>query len=517
MKTENQNNGLSPNESGSENNLNHSKEPIQLVTYADSKEEHSDAIQLVTRDDSKEEHSDSAQTDTMTQDNSSDHLDDDKIPASPPILIAKFFLTFYTIIRIFHEIFIYDEVKGIYLRMNDDPSGIIRQYISYELYNLCKPKNEKDALIWLDTWIPESIEIIEHVHLVNFMDAVYDLSTGKIIEHNSEYYFFYGIPVNICECPPIGDMQFPTPVFDSFIENISKGDERLKCLIYQVMAYAIANCRSMKCIFFLYGPSNTGKSVFIELLRSMLGRRQCSSIPLRSLKGEYRTSGLKNSRLNAFGETDILNDKDLPLLKALTGGDYINANVKYQQPVEFQNKAMLLFSTNRVDSFEDITPGDAFWQRMVIIPFENSLPVDRQDPNLLDKLKAEIPGILSKYVLPALQQLYMNGWKLYNQKYIADVRNRCMRQQSTVCDFVENVCILDANASISRPLLYDCYICYCTGIGANPLGRQTFYERLETFFPAVSTKRERIEDNSNPQYVFTGITALDKLIEKVKK
>ncbi|CAO4178293.1 hypothetical protein CLBKND_03182 [Methylorubrum aminovorans] len=82
-----------------------------------------------------------------------------------------------------------------------------------------------------------------------------------------------------------------------------------------------------------------------------------------------------------------------PQLTALTGGDPIAARHLYQEFFEFQPACKLWFVANDLPGVRGTA--EAFWRRVHLIPFEVQIPEGERDDMLVEKLRAEWPGILA--------------------------------------------------------------------------------------------------------------------------
>ena len=105
----------------------------------------------------------------------------------------------------------------------------------------------------------------------------------------------------------------------------------------------------------------------------------------------FAMSELEFARVNASADegTICLNMEALGQLKNLSGHDYINGDVKCQEQIRFLSTCKILIASNNNISVGYTTSDPAFKRRLVTIPFEVSIPKEKQDPNLLNKLMAE--------------------------------------------------------------------------------------------------------------------------------
>lgn len=81
------------------------------------------------------------------------------------------------------------------------------------------------------------------------------------------------------------------------------------------------------------------------------------------------------------------------LIKQWTGGEQISTRDLYGKTFEFYPQGKIFLATNhkpRIHSREQ-----AMWRRVRLIPFTRTFEDGQKDPDLLNKLKAELPGILN--------------------------------------------------------------------------------------------------------------------------
>lgn len=85
----------------------------------------------------------------------------------------------------------------------------------------------------------------------------------------------------------------------------------------------------------------------------------------------------------------------------------MTAERKFQRPFSYKPTTKLLFATNHkiTIAYKD----EQFIERLVVLPFLNSVPPEDQDRELLDKMKDERPAIFNK-ALKAFKRLRDNNF-----------------------------------------------------------------------------------------------------------
>lgn len=174
-------------------------------------------------------------------------------------------------------------------------------------------------------------------------------------------------------------------------------------------------------LFVTVGAGSNGKSVLFDLLRWVLGAYAITCPPDLLLETKAGFSGgaspdiaaLAGSRLALASETKEGQKFSPATIKRLTGGDSLTGRFLYANPITFEPSHKLVLQTNAVPSLDHLDA--AIKGRLHLIPFERrwnrpgeskadpALP--NGDPNLVQTLRAEGPGILAWIVQGAVRYL----------------------------------------------------------------------------------------------------------------
>lgn len=200
------------------------------------------------------------------------------------------------------------------------------------------------------------------------------------------------------------------PNFEKYLESVSGGDPDIKELMLQTHGY-IASCSMDAKSFFLFiGEGDTGKSLTIGLDTMFFPNDFVSTIELQALGDKFSTGNLANVRLNVGGDlpNKPLTPDVVKHVKGITGNDIMTAEKKFVQPFSFKPTCKLVFATNHPLVLQQ--RDDQFCERLVVIPFDNKIPKDRQDHGLLNKLRDELPAIFNM-ILEAFLRLRNNNFE----------------------------------------------------------------------------------------------------------
>jgi putative DNA primase/helicase len=187
------------------------------------------------------------------------------------------------------------------------------------------------------------------------------------------------------------------PLFLAFLNRIMDNDAALVAYIQRVCGYCLTGDTSEQAMFFNYGAGANGKSVLMSTVSGILAD-YCVATPIetftesKSDRHPTELARLRGARLVTATETEAGRHWAESRLKELTGGEKIAARFMNQNFFEFQPAFKPHLSGNHKPRLRSV--GLAMRRRVSLIPFAVTIPEAERDPHLLEKLKAERPGIL---------------------------------------------------------------------------------------------------------------------------
>lgn len=181
-----------------------------------------------------------------------------------------------------------------------------------------------------------------------------------------------------------------------FLDDATAGDRDLMRFLQQMAGYCLTGATSEHALFFIYGPGGNGKSVFLNILNSILGDYATTAgmdtfTASKSDRHPTDLAMLKGARLVSASETEEGRAWAESRIKQMTGGDKISARFMRQDFFEFVPAFKLVIVGNHAPVLANVD--DAARRRFNIIPFTHK-PA-RPDPMLEQKLKEETPRILA--------------------------------------------------------------------------------------------------------------------------
>ena len=258
-----------------------------------------------------------------------------------------------------------------------------------------------------------------------------------------------------------------TPHFDNFIGFITGNDYALQMRIWQMLGYIFACDTHGKVFFLLQGVSNSGKSVLLELLRSMFNPQAVSTLDLYRLGDRFSGAALIEKKLNICGDLPnrTLSAQAVATLKQITGRDLMTVEEKYKPLATMAPAINLVFASNfPIRMAEEDT---ALLSRMVVIPFRFSIPTEQQDHLLTQKILAERDGIFLR-AIHAYHRLLVDKYIFAGQALVDQLLSQSyaspMSENQNIAAFLNDCCILtDDNSFTSTQDLHEACTAYCVG------------------------------------------------------
>lgn len=314
---------------------------------------------------------------------------------------------------------------------------------------------------------------------LNLLNGTYDTNDNKIHPHREEDYLFYVLPYEL-------DTKAKCPKFDKYMATVlPKVEYQNLILSYVASCFSTVKLEKMLCLF---GSGANGKSVLLDILKGILGKENCTYVPIDSLaaegsRGENSRTMIHNKLIN-FSYESKLNRIDFSTFKMLASREPLQARFMYNNPFFMENYARTIYSVNSLPTHLESTAG--LFRRLLIVPFETTIPKEKQNKRLAEQIvREEAPGVLNK-VLEALKRFNKN-----ENLEVPEALDTLIDELETETDNVK-LFLKESNYEADTktkpgdlPTLKDLYFEYknfCDEAGiTGGVGRTTFIRRLARF------------------------------------
>lgn len=251
-------------------------------------------------------------------------------------------------------------------------------------------------------------------NIINFKNGIYNISKDELEPHNPDILSTIQINCNYEKGCKDKGKKFQSYLVDLCTDALTGelDEEKLEHLqlwggltISNIPMYKAKACL---CLFSKNG--DTGKSVFLNILNTLLGTENTSTIPIQDLAKPFATSGIYGKRANIVGDQKATALQDSSIFKQFTGGDLLNVEFKGKTSFSYRHNGGLLFACNVLPYISD-DKGTHIYDRLHIIPFNNVIPIEKRNSNLLNELKEELEFI-SQWFLIGLKKFISYGYKI---------------------------------------------------------------------------------------------------------
>lgn len=319
----------------------------------------------------------------------------------------------------------------------------------------------------------------------NVRNCLISLKTGRTAEHDKKYMISKLAPVTY-------DENAKCPRWDRFIEEITCGDKSLQLYLQRMIGYCMTAYTKEQCMFFLYGNGSNGKSVFVDTIAYMLGEYAASCQPETVMMRDRNNTArgdlarLKGARMVVTSEPNDGCRLDEGIVKQMTGGteNKLTARFLYGREFEFSPEFKIVMSTN----YKPVIKGtdNGIWRRVRLIPFTAEFTRENRDPQLTEKLRRELPGILNWAIAGAV------GWckeGLPPCAIIDEAGQEYRSEMDRVQQFLDDCTTRSESSSTQASTLYKCYKAWCSEQGDRfPVGSTKFFMELKRRFKSRKTE-----------------------------
>ena len=239
-------------------------------------------------------------------------------------------------------------------------------------------------------------------------------------------------------------------------------------------------------------PSNKGQRMMVIKGNGGEGKSQIGAVLGALLGSNMKDGSIGKISENRFARADLEHillcvDDDMRM-EALRQTNYVKSIVTAQGKMDLERKGkqsyqgwmfarLLAFSNGDLQALYDRS--DGFYRRQLVLTTKEKPAGRVDDPDLAEKMKAEVEGIFL-WAFEGLQRLVANNFKFTESQRTRDNREAVKRDNNNVFDFLESegYIRLKADCTISSKDLYEIYRMWCEENNLTPLKRRSFSDSV---------------------------------------
>jgi putative DNA primase/helicase len=336
--------------------------------------------------------------------------------------------------------------------------------------------------------VVSATELDCHPDLLPVENGTLDLVTGLLRPSRRDDLLTKGTKVDF-------DPDAACPTFDKFINRILPNPE-LRGFVQRALGYSITGHVTEQCFFFLFGGGANGKSTLGDAVSFALSEYATPAPEgLLERTSETEVADLQGRRIVFASETRSDGRLNESRIKQLTGDAIQKGRHLYGRHFEFIPTHHLFISGNYKPH---LGPDDGIWRRLYLIHFTEQITAEEKDPDLLDKLREELPGVLAWLVRGCLE------WRrdgLNPPSVVTEATAEYRQDEDVLGRFIDDCLRFAPGLKATSSALNERLREWCRQDGVDSPTSKTLAQRL--FQRGINKPRQ-----SNGQRVYEGVAVL---------
>jgi len=340
--------------------------------------------------------------------------------------------------------------------------------------------------------------------LLNLENGTLCLPTGELRPHAPGDLITKQAPVKF-------DATADCPLWHRFLARIMDGDgrDRMIGFLQRLSGMCLTGDVRDQHLFIYFGPGANGKSVYLDTITGLMGDYATQAPPdlliiRRTPEHPTEIADLCGRRLVVSAECEEGGRLRVQLVKRLTGDRRLKGRFMRQDFFEFTRTHKTILVTNNRPQVREASI--AVWRRLVLTPFSVVIPPAEQDPRLIDRLRAEWPGILN-WMVSGCRQWLADGLQIPPEVLAATQAYEA--EQDVLAGFLDECCVLDPRAVVARGDIYAAYEAWAKRSGESyPLSNRQLYDRLRRLPGVTDDDPRRLKGKVTRVFAGIGLVSL---------
>lgn len=323
-----------------------------------------------------------------------------------------------------------------------------------------------------------------HADWVPLANGVYDIPANALMPHDPDHKITYIAPYEYDEnavCPI-----WRQCLNEWLITNEGDACQEWIDLMQEWFGYCLIPDTKAQVSMLWSGEGGNGKGVATRVLTGLIGRNNCTNIPIDQLHDPYHRAGLHGKLVGFVNEPDKRSmQKNGNWFKAIVGCDTISGRNPTERPFDFEPICRIVMSTNELPSTSDTSIG--YFRRLLMIDWRYNVPAEKRDADLDDKLRHELPGIFN-WAMEGLRRYKLRG-KLVEPEESKKLLAAYQAEQDTFLRFFAENYQIDANGWTANEAIYGDYKRWGDAMNERVVPQTVVSKRLQKMGAKNTTNR----------------------------
>lgn len=374
--------------------------------------------------------------------------------------------------------------KEIYISLEDNKSYKLNQDLCFYI---------KKILEDITLEYNKNLKIFNNLSLNNdlifFKNGYLNINTNEFVKNN--FYYLYNIEY---------DYNLDSIDYDNYLIKIFKNyDNQLELIT--LTYYCLVNNNRHNYLFYCYGYPGTGKSIFFNILKKIIGSDLSYISELNRLKlSRFETYNLKDKKLYIYNENEQNIDEDnLTTLKNISGENILQVEPKGKISEKIQLLGKLIFISNRLPNLK--YTDEAILRRFKFIEFKKKF--NDTNINIEEYLDDKSIQNFINYILKFVKENNIEYIKKSNKEIIYE-NSKIVDTLYTFLEDTKEYLFIEDNILYDKKLFnkeiinieyfYNIYVSYCLLNNYNNKGDEYIEEYLKNRVNSFKKQRYSYTD-----------------------
>ncbi|MEU5953532.1 phage/plasmid primase, P4 family [Streptomyces sp. NPDC047525] len=280
------------------------------------------------------------------------------------------------------------------------------------------------------------------------------------------------------------------PTWEGFLRQIWPDNPEPITALQEWFGYILSGRTDQQKILLMVGPSRSGKGTIARVLKMLVGKENLAGPTLAGLGTNFGLSTLIGKPLAVISDARLSgNDSSgvVERLLTISGEDTIDIDRKYRQPWTGKLPTRLMILSNELPHFGDSSGVIA--RRFIVLNMTLSW-LGKEDPTLIDRLAAEMPGIIN-WALDGLARLESTG-RITEPSSSREAVTTMQDTASPTSAFLRERCTTGPACSVPVDVLWSAWREWAEDNGVKAVGtKQVFGRNLLSVVPQLNRTRPR--------------------------
>jgi len=373
------------------------------------------------------------------------------------------------------KIFLYNHTHYHQLSSTKCDAAIHKLILDYN--NTLTPAKRDNVIRNIEALTAVEEQYLNPPGIFCFHDCIYDIHSDCIMAHSPDFKITIEFPYNFR-----GDHS--CELWLKFLAEVTGGSQEKINTLQDFCGYCLMKSCHLEKALFLIGTGSNGKSVFTDTITKVFGRNNISSVSLEALANPVLRCNILGKFVNIDSDLPRNAEKFEEIFRKITSGEPILFNEKFVPAYTSSASCKLIYCLNEFPVIDDAS--NAFYRRMILIPFEEEFIDSNKDVNLKKKLESELPGIF-KWCVQGYKRIKEHGFvkNTFMDAHINEVR----MDNNPIMAFVSDEIVFGSETmGITKFGLYNRYREWCATHGNKPLAHRKFNNRFFSAYKKYTKK-----------------------------